>query len=109
MFRIGARLKRDRAPTYKCSGRYRATQQSVGSQVKRLILPRLEAKAGNQRPHQDRLGPLSDGLDQETRMPLPAKVNKGAALSKVFPGWPWLPVPSPHCLDEASEGRDPDA
>jgi hypothetical protein len=34
--------------------------------VKRLILPRLEAKAGDQKPHQDRLGPLSEGLDQRS-------------------------------------------
>ena len=41
----------------------------ISRTVNRLILPRLEAKAGNQRPHQDRLGPFPDGLDQETRMP----------------------------------------
>jgi hypothetical protein len=32
--------------------------------VKRLILPRLEAKAGNQTPHRDSVGALSEGPDQ---------------------------------------------
>lgn len=38
---------------------------SISREVKRLILPRLETKTSNQRPHQDRLGPLSEGLDQK--------------------------------------------
>jgi hypothetical protein len=38
---------------------------SITREVKKLILPRLETKTGNQRPHQDRLGRLSEGLDQE--------------------------------------------
>jgi cell fate (sporulation/competence/biofilm development) regulator YlbF (YheA/YmcA/DUF963 family) len=38
----------------------------ISRTVKRLILPRLEAKAGDQKPHQGRLGPLSDALDQRS-------------------------------------------
>jgi hypothetical protein len=44
--------------------------------VKRLILPRLEAKAANQTPHQDSMGSLSEGLDQETWMPHSPDVGK---------------------------------
>lgn len=38
----------------------------ISRTVKRLILPRLEANTGDQMPHQDRLGPLSEGLDQRS-------------------------------------------
>ena len=40
---------------------------------------------------------------------LPAKVHRRTRVSKAFPGWPWPTVLSPHCPDEASEERDPDA
>jgi hypothetical protein len=38
----------------------------ISRTVKRLILTRLEANTGDQMPHQDRLGPLSEGLDQRS-------------------------------------------
>jgi hypothetical protein len=41
----------------------------ISRTVKRLILPRLEANAGNQMPHQGSMGPLSGGLDQEMWTP----------------------------------------
>jgi hypothetical protein len=38
----------------------------ISRTVKRLILPRIEASAGDQMLHQDRLGPLSEGFDQRS-------------------------------------------
>jgi hypothetical protein len=42
-----------------------AYRYSISREVKKLILPRLETKASSQKPHQDRLEPLSEGLAQE--------------------------------------------